>query len=93
MLKDKEEKLVEITVCVGSSCHIKGSRKLIEQFSSLIKEYKLEDRVLLKGSFCLEHCGDGFNWKIGEKIFTCKDVKEAEDIFRQKVVKPLLGTD
>ena len=85
--------MVEITVCVGSSCHIKGSRKLIDRFNKLIKRYKLEDKVMLKGSFCLEHCRDGFNWKIGERMFSCKDVKDAEEIFRQEIIKPLSGKD
>ena len=96
-LKSKDELIsqnvgdapIEIIVCVGSSCHIKGSRLLIKQLSKLINEYKLEDKVILKGSFCLEHCAEGFNWKIGDKLFSSKDVKEAEEIFRQRIIEPL----
>jgi NADH:ubiquinone oxidoreductase subunit E len=83
--------VIEVTVCVGSSCHIKGSRKLIEQLNNLISQYKLEEKVILKGSFCLEHCAEGFNWKIGDTLFSSKDVKEAEAIFREKVIEPLIG--
>ena len=83
--------MIEVTVCVGSSCHIKGSRKLIEQLNNLISQYKLEEKVVLKGSFCLEHCAEGFNWKIGDILYSTKDVKEAEKIFRQKVIEPLTG--
>ncbi|MGA1795308.1 MAG: (2Fe-2S) ferredoxin domain-containing protein [bacterium] len=85
--------MIEVTVCVGSSCHIKGSRKFIEQLNKLIAEYKLEDMVSLKGSFCLEHCGEGFNWKIGDTLYSCKDIHEAERIFREKVITPLTGKE
>lgn len=85
--------MVEVTVCVGSSCHIKGSRDLINRLNKLIRIHKLEDKVMLKGSFCLEHCGDGFNWKIGNKMFSCKDVKDAEEIFRQEVIEKLTGKE
>ena len=83
--------MIEVTVCVGSSCHVKGSRNLIKLFNDLISEYKLEEKVALRGSFCLEHCAEGFNWKIGEEIISCKNVKEAEKIFRKKIIEPLLG--
>ena len=80
---------IEVVVCVGSSCHIKGSRLLIKQLSKLIDEYKLENKVTLKGSFCLEHCAEGFNWKIGDTFFSSKNVKEAEEIFHKRIIEPL----
>ena len=85
--------MIEVTVCVGSSCHIKGSRKFIERLNELIRKHHLEERVILKGSFCLEHCAEGFNWKIGEELFSSKDVKSAEEIFREKLLEPLLKKD
>ena len=85
--------MIEVTVCVGSSCHVKGSRDLIKHFEGLISEYKIEDEVMLRGSFCLEHCAEGFNWKIEEEIFSSKDIMEAEKIFRQRVIEPLIGKE
>ena len=89
--RGENRNVVEVTVCVGSSCHIKGSRRLIEKLNKLISQYQLEDKVILKGSFCLEHCAEGFNWKIGDTLYSSKDVKEAEEIFREKVIEPLTG--
>ena len=54
--------MVTVTVCVGSSCHLKGSRKVIMSFNELLKKYGVEDKVALKGSFCMERCGEGVNW-------------------------------
>ena len=38
---------MKITVCIGSSCHIKGSRQVVEQLQYLIRENHLDDKVEL----------------------------------------------
>ncbi len=78
--------MVTVTVCVGSSCHIKGARDLIMRFNALLKEHSLEDKVELKGSFCMERCGEGINWQIDEKPFTSDTVEDAVSTFKQKIV-------
>ena len=78
-----------ITVCVGSSCHIKGSRNLINNFSDLINKAKLNDKVELKGSFCMERCGEGINWKIDDEFITNQTLEEALDTFKNRIVDKL----
>ena len=50
---------MKITVCIGSSCHIKGSRQVVEQLQTLIAENGLGDKVDLGGTFCLGNCQAG----------------------------------
>ena len=50
---------MKITVCIGSSCHIKGSRQVVEQLQYLIAENKLGDKVELGGTFCMGNCQKG----------------------------------
>ena len=50
---------MKITVCIGSSCHIKGSRQVVESLQRLITEHNLEDKVTLGGTFCLGKCQQG----------------------------------
>ena len=50
---------MKVTVCIGSSCHIKGSRQVVESLQSLITEKKLADKVELGGTFCLGQCQQG----------------------------------
>ena len=45
-----------IQVCVGSSCHLKGSADIAELFEREIKERSLGDKITLAGSFCLGVC-------------------------------------
>ena len=50
---------MKITVCIGSSCHIKGSRQVVEQLQQLIAEHALGDKVELGGTFCMGNCQQG----------------------------------
>ena len=45
-----------VEICVGSSCHIKGSEKVVELFTNALSEHGLEGKVMLAGSFCLGQC-------------------------------------
>ncbi|NLZ53082.1 MAG: (2Fe-2S) ferredoxin domain-containing protein, partial [Thermoanaerobacteraceae bacterium] len=45
-----------ISVCVGSSCHLKGSYDIIRILKDLIKEHNLEDKWELKAEFCCNNC-------------------------------------
>jgi hypothetical protein len=42
---------MKVTVCIGSSCHLKGSRQIVEQLQSLIAG---------AGLFCPGFWGGGF---------------------------------
>ena len=45
-----------IQVCVGSSCHLKGSPEIVELLQKAVEEYHLENEVTLVGSFCIGKC-------------------------------------
>ena len=49
--------MVKVTVCIGSSCHLKGSRQVVEELQYLINKNELEDKVELSGTFCMGKCG------------------------------------
>lgn len=50
---------MKITICIGSSCHIKGSRQVVEQLQTLVAEKELGDKIELAGTFCLGKCQQG----------------------------------
>ncbi len=50
---------MKITVCIGSSCHIKGSRQVVEQLQNLVASHGLGDQVELGGTFCMGRCQEG----------------------------------
>jgi NADH:ubiquinone oxidoreductase subunit E len=76
-----------VTVCVGSSCHIKGARQVIDRFNELLKTHGLAERIELKGSFCMERCGEGLNWQIDEEPLTSGSVEEAVETFTRRFIQ------
>ena len=50
---------MKVTVCIGSSCHIKGSRQVVEGLQYLIAKENLGDKVDLGGTFCMGRCQEG----------------------------------
>lgn len=69
---------MKITVCIGSSCHIKGSRQVVEQLQSLISAYNLGDKVDLAGTFCMGTCDKGVCVTIDDTFFSVSPDKTKE---------------
>ncbi len=61
---------MKITVCIGSSCHIKGSRQVVEQLQYLIAENNLSDKVELGGTFCMGECQKGVCVTINDEFYS-----------------------
>ena len=61
---------MKITVCIGSSCHIKGSRQVVEQLQYLIKQNGVGDRVELAGTFCMGKCQMGVCVTVDDEFFS-----------------------
>ena len=59
-----------IQVCVGSSCHIKGSRQVVEVLQNKIAENQVGDRVELCGTFCMGKCQQGVCVTVGDEFFS-----------------------
>ena len=51
--------MLKIIVCIGSSCHIKGSRRVVEEIQRLIAENGIGSKVELGGTFCMGRCQEG----------------------------------
>lgn len=79
------EVAIEIAVCVGSSCHVRGSRSVLKRFVEIIEVENLEDEVTLVGSFCMERCGEGTNWRFNDEDVTSTSAEEAEETLRSKL--------
>ena len=61
---------MKVTVCIGSSCHIKGSRPVVEQLQDLIAKENLSDKIELSGTFCMGKCRQGVCVTVDEDFFS-----------------------
>lgn len=77
---------MKITVCIGSSCHLKGSRQVVETLKNLIGEHNLETQVELGGTFCMKNCQKGVSVAVDEVVHSVTpDTVEA--FFYEHVLK------
>lgn len=61
---------MKITVCIGSSCHLKGSRYVVEQLQDLIAANTLGDKVELAGTFCMGKCQQGVCVTVDDEFYS-----------------------
>lgn len=61
---------MKVTVCIGSSCHLKGSRSVVEELQYLISENNLKDKIELGGTFCMGNCQNGVCTTVNDKSFS-----------------------
>lgn len=78
-------KYMIITICIGSSCHLKGSREIVQTLEHLISLNKVEDKVELTGSFCIGQCVKGVCVKINEELFSLTP-SDTERFFNEDVL-------
>ena len=84
---DREgETAVRISICVGSSCHLKGSREVVELLERLIGQYGVGDRVELAGTFCMGRCQSGVSVLVENTAYSV--LPETVEAFFISVVLP-----
>lgn len=77
---------MKITVCIGSSCHIKGSRQVVEELQRLIKENNLADKVELGGTFCMGKCQQGVCVSVNDEFHSVSP-ENVSDFFTNEVLE------
>lgn len=77
-----------ITICIGSSCHLKGSRAIIQKLGELIGARGLNDKIELNGSFCMGECANGVCVKVNEELFGVSP-DTVESFFETEVLRRL----
>ena len=81
---------MKITVCIGSSCHLKGSRQVVEQLQALVAEHGLKNEIELAGTFCMGNCQTGVCVNLDDRPFSLSP--ESTRPFFENNVLPALGT-
>ncbi len=79
---------MKVTICIGSSCHLKGSRQVVEEFKAMVAEKKLADKVELAGTFCMSDCKNGVCVNIDNEHFSVKP-DNARTFFETEIMSRL----
>ena len=83
---------MRIQICVGSSCHLKGSSDIIELFQTAVAERKLEDEIVLAGSFCIGKCNRvGVTVQVDDEVHVGITKENFKEFFNDHVLSKLEG--
>lgn len=76
-----------VQVCVGSSCHLKGSDAIVEMIESAVKEHNIEDDVVLTGSFCIGKCNrTGVTVQVNDDIHVGITTENFREFFKKNIL-------
>lgn len=76
---------MKVTVCIGSSCHIKGSRQIVEFLQEKITEKNISDKLELAGTFCMGKCQQGVCVTVDGNFFSVSP-DTVEDFFNKEIL-------
>lgn len=76
---------MKLTVCIGSSCHLKGSRQVVETLQRLTRSMALATRWSLAGTFCLGKCQQGVCAMLDGRDFSLSP-ETAEEFFNTEIL-------
>ena len=80
---------MEITICIGSSCHLKGAREIVAKLESIIEEKGWKEQIHLKGAFCMGKCSvEGVSIKLNDDLFYLKP-ENTEQFFQDEILRRL----
>ena len=82
--------MIFVQVCVGSSCHLKGSADIVELFEKAVKDHNIEDEVVLSGSFCIGKCNRvGVTVQVDDDIHVGITRDNFKDFFNEHVLNKI----
>lgn len=84
--------MLTVTVCVGSSCSVRGSDELAAEFERLIEKEKLTNKIELVGAFCMEACSMGVSVRVNNQTFREIRPEDAEKFFYGEIM-PLMESE
>ena len=76
-----------VQVCVGSSCHLKGSDAIVELIENAVKEHNIEDDVVLTGSFCIGKCNrTGVTVQVNDDVHVGVTTENFREFFKKNIL-------
>ncbi len=83
-----------VLICVGSSCHLKGSEKIVELFQNEISKRKLESEITLAGSFCTGKCNRvGVTVTVDDEVFTGITPENFGEFFQKNILSRIASEE
>ena len=78
--------MTTVSVCAGSSCHLKGSYNIINLLKEAVEKNQLDEKVEVKAAFCLGKCQNGVSMKVDDEIVTGVNTENFSEIFEKYIL-------
>ena len=75
---------MNLAICIGSSCHLKGSKQVAQLFERMIDENQLRDKVNFYATFCMGNCQNGISVSLDDRVYSVTP-ETARAFFEQEV--------
>lgn len=82
--------MVNVTVCVGSTCHVKGTNQVVERLKEVIAEKNLGDKVSLRGMFCVGNCQKGVSVTVDGVVYSVQP-DTVDEFFAEQIMPRING--
>ncbi|MCI9283331.1 MAG: (2Fe-2S) ferredoxin domain-containing protein [Lachnospiraceae bacterium] len=76
---------MRVSICIGSACHLRGSREIIQKLQTLVKANNISDKVDLNGAFCSGNCVNGVCVTIDGELFSLSP-ETTEEFFNKEIM-------
>ena len=82
--------MLVVQICVGSSCHLKGSQQIVELMQKAVEEYNLDGEVVLVGSFCVGKCNrEGVTVQVDDDVHVGITAENFRDFFQKNILNKI----
>lgn len=81
--------MVDLNICIGSSCHLKGSYNVIQTFQHIIEAQNLHDKLEMKAQFCMKQCQKGVSVSLDGEVFSVSP-ENAKNFFESTVLPKIV---
>ena len=79
--------MTTITICVGTSCYMKGSHHVIDRFDQLIRQHGLENEIEMTAAFCMGRCQGNIGTTIDGREITDLTEDTVDLVFKREILK------
>jgi NADH:ubiquinone oxidoreductase subunit E len=93
-IRNTSQAKIEVCVCVGTNCFLKGSQELLKQLMQYVSDNKLEDLVGFEGqeemvdvkaTFCFERCDRGPVVRVNNNIIEKAGFEEVKRVLDKEI--------
>ena len=77
--------MLNVSICVGSACHMKGSKEVVAKLKELVAAHGLQGKVFLNGSFCTGNCQYAVCVVIDDTVYSVSP-ETVEEFFKNEIL-------